>query len=146
MLYELSNGRVMFAADTILEHVDFAVKNKNEKIAVIGRNGAGKTTLLRVIAGEIELTKVDGEDSSIAKGSDITIGYLRQITFDDLSVTLDKEIRKVFSSILEEKKRIDELVVLMDEASPEEAQRLSVEYTSLMDDFRDRGGYYYEKE
>ncbi len=146
MLYELSNGRVMFAADTILEHVDFAVKNKNEKIAVIGRNGAGKTTLLRVIAGEVELAKVDGEDSSIAKGSGITIGYLRQITFDDLSVTLDKEIRKVFSSILEEKKRIDELVVLMDEASPEEAQRLSVEYTSLMDDFRDRGGYYYEKE
>ena len=49
MLYQISNGRVMFAADTILEHVDFEVKNKTDKIAVIGRNGAGKTTLLKVI-------------------------------------------------------------------------------------------------
>ncbi len=146
MLYDLSNGRVIFAADTILEHVDFTVKNKNEKIAVVGRNGAGKTTLLKVIAGEVELAHLDGEDSAISKASGLTIGYLRQITFDDLSVTLDKEIRKVFASILEEKKRIDELVVLMNDASPEEAQRLAGEYTTLMDDFRDRGGYYYEKE
>ncbi len=136
----------MFAAATILEHVSFTVKDRNEKIAVVGRNGAGKTTLLKVIAGEVELTHIDGEDSAISKASGLTIGYLRQITFDDLSVTLDTEIRKVFASILEEKKRIDELVVLMDEASGEEAERLAREYTSLMDDFRDRGGYYYEKE
>ena len=87
----------MFAADTILEHVDFEVKNKNDKIAVIGRNGAGKTTLLKVITGEVELTRIDGEDSSITTPGNPTIGYLRQITFDDLSITLDEEIRKVFA-------------------------------------------------
>ncbi len=136
----------MFAADTILEHVDFEVRNKSDKIAVIGRNGAGKTTLLKVITGEVELTRVDGEDSSITAPGNPTIGYLRQITFDDLNETLDAEIRKVFASIIEEKKRIDELVVLMDSVEGEEAERYAKEYTSLMDDFKDRGGYYYEKE
>ncbi|MBQ6319120.1 MAG: ABC-F family ATP-binding cassette domain-containing protein, partial [Lachnospiraceae bacterium] len=145
MLYQIKGGRVMFAADTILEHVDFEVRNRNEKIAVVGRNGAGKTTLLKVITGEVELTKVDGEDSSITS-TNPTIGYLRQITFDDLSVTLDTEIRKVFADIIKEKERIDELVTLMDNAEGDEAERLAREYTALMDDFKDRGGYYYEKE
>ena len=146
MIYQIKSGRVMFAADTVFEHVDFEVKNKNDKIAVIGRNGAGKTTLLRVIAGEIEMTKVDGDEPQVTSLPGITIGYLRQITFDDLSLTLDDEIRKVFAPIIKEKERIDELVGLMEGASGEEAERLAKEYTNLMDDFRDRGGYYYEKE
>ncbi len=136
----------MFAADTILENVDFEVRNKSDKIAVVGRNGAGKTTLLKLITGEVELTKLDGDDSFISAPGNPSIGYLRQITFDDLSVTLDEEIRKVFAKILEEKARIDELVELMDKAEGEEAEKLASEYTRLMDDFRDRGGYYYEKE
>ncbi|MCR5474350.1 MAG: ATP-binding cassette domain-containing protein [Lachnospiraceae bacterium] len=146
MIYQMSNGRVMFAADTVFEHADFEIRNKGDKIAVIGRNGAGKTTLLKVIAGEIGLTPVDGEYQSITAPGNPTIGYLRQISFDDLSLTLDQEIRKVFASIIEEKRRIDELVILMEKAPGDEAQRLAAEYSSLMEDFRDRGGYYYEKE
>ncbi len=146
MLYQIKSGRVMFAADTVLSDFDFEVKNKNEKIAVIGRNGAGKTTLLKVIAGEVGLTKTDGKEPSISAPGNPAIGYLRQITFDDLSLTLDEEIQKVFKIILDEKSRIDELVSLMDKAAPEEAEKLAAEYTALMDDFRDRGGYYYEKE
>ena len=45
MLYQISNGCVKFAADTILEHINFEIRN-TEKIAVVGRNGCGKTTLL----------------------------------------------------------------------------------------------------
>ena len=136
----------MFAADTVLSDFDFEVRNRNEKIAVIGRNGAGKTTLLKVIAGEVELTKTDGNEPSVTAPGNPVIGYLRQITFDDLSVTLDEEIQKVFEVILREKSRIEELVVLMENAEPSGAEKLAAEYTALMDDFRDRGGYYYEKE
>jgi len=146
MIYKIQNGRVMFAADTVLEHTDFEIRNKNDKIAVIGRNGAGKTTLLKVITGEVALTKIDGEDSSIIAPGNPTIGYLKQITFEDLSLTLDAEIRKVFAKIISEKERIDELVSLMENKQGEEAEKLAAEYTALMDDFRDRGGYYYEKE
>lgn len=147
MLYQIINGRVMFAADTILEHVDFEVKNKNEKIAVIGRNGAGKTTLLKVITGEVELAKVDDEDSRIIAPGNPQIGYLKQITFDDLSLTLDDEIRKVFAKIISMKNRIDELVEEMDACTDtDRSEKLAAEYTKLMDDFVDIGGYYYEKE
>lgn len=147
MLYQINNGRVMFAAETILEHVNFEVKNKNEKIAIIGRNGAGKTTLLKVITGEVQLTKIDGEDSSIVAPGNPTIGYLKQITFEDLSLTLDEEIRKVFSKIISMKQRLDELVEIMDKCQdPNENEKYAKEYTNLMDDFVDRGGYYYEKE
>lgn len=147
MLYQIINGRVMFGADTILEHVDFEVRNKNDKIAVIGRNGAGKTTLLKVITGEVELAKVDGEDSSIVAPGKPSIGYLKQITFEDLSLTLDAEIQKVFEKIISMKARLDELVELMDSSTDAAlSERLAKEYTTLMDDFVDRGGYYYEKE
>ena len=147
MLYQIINGRVMFAADTILEHVDFEVKNKNDKIAVIGRNGAGKTTLLKVITGEVSLAKVDGEDSAIVAPGNPVIGYLKQITFEDLSITLDEEIRKVFARIINMKARIDELVELMNDTTDVTAnEKLAKEYTTLMDEFVDIGGYYYEKE
>lgn len=147
MLYQIINGRVMFGADTILEHVDFEVRNKNDKIAVIGRNGAGKTTLLKVITGEVELAKVDGEDSSIVAPGKPSIGYLKQITFEDLSLKLDAEIQKVFEKIISMKARLDELVELMDSSTDAAlSERLAKEYTTLMDDFVDRGGYYYEKE
>ncbi|MBQ6575625.1 MAG: ABC-F family ATP-binding cassette domain-containing protein, partial [Lachnospiraceae bacterium] len=146
MIYQMKNGRVMFAADTVFEHADFEIRNKNDKIAVVGRNGAGKTTLLKVIAGIVPLTKTDDEDSSVTIVSSPVIGYLRQISFVDTSLTLDEEIRKAFLVILTEKERIDELVPLMENASGDEAEKLAAEYTRLMDDFRDRGGYYYEKE
>lgn len=147
MLYQIINGRVMFAADTIFEHVDFEVKNKNDKIAIIGRNGAGKTTLLKVIAGQVQLTSEDGEDMSIVAPGNPTIGYLKQITFEDLSITLDEEIRKVFWKIISMKDRLDELVKLMEQdLSGDEHERLAREYTSLSDEFVDLGGYYYEKE
>lgn len=136
----------MFAADTILEKFDFEVRNKNDKIAVVGRNGAGKTTLLRVIAGEQEMTRLDTQEPQRSVSGDVTIGYLHQITFDDLSITLDEEIRKVFAKIIAKKQRIDELVGLMDKAEGDEAAKLAAEYTQLVDDFRDSGGYYYEKE
>ena len=136
----------MFAADTVLSDFDFEVRNKNEKIAVVGRNGAGKTTLLKVIAGEVELTKQDGKEPSITAPGNPVIGYLRQITFEDLSATVDEEISKVFADLLAERDRLEELVPLMEKAEGEEAARLAKEYTQLMDDFRDRGGYYYKKE
>ena len=136
----------MFAAETILEHVNFEIRNKNDKIAVVGRNGAGKTTLLKVIAKEVELTALDGEDMKVTVPGDPVIGYLRQISFDDLEKTVDEEIRTVFEKLLSEKARIEELVPLMEKAKGDEAERLAKEYADLMEDFRDRGGYYYEKE
>lgn len=143
MLYQICNGRVAFAATTILEYVNFEVKNTKEKIAIVGRNGCGKTTLLKLIAGEIELSRGDGETMSVAKAGNPSIGYLKQITFEDETLTLDEEIRKVFESVVSMQQRLEELVVLMQNNTDEQ---LVSEYTKLQERFLDIGGYYYEKE
>lgn len=144
MLYQICNGRVEFAAATILENINFEIKNTKEKIAVVGRNGCGKTTLLKLISGEIALTRKDGDtDVSIVKAGSPAIGYLKQITFEDESLTLDAEIRKVFAGVLSMQTRLEELVVLMEKNTDE---KLVEEYTHLQEEFQDIGGYYYEKE
>ena len=48
MNYRIVNGSVTYGADTILEEINFEIKNK-EKIAIVGRNGSGKSTLLKAI-------------------------------------------------------------------------------------------------
>ncbi len=143
MLYQICNGAVRFAADTILENVNFEIRN-TEKIAVVGRNGCGKTTLLKLIAGEVDLSKRDSdEDVYISRAGNPTIGYLKQLTFEDENLTLDMEIRKVFAPILNMKKRLGELV---EEMETDATEKRVAEYTSLEEKFKDLGGYYYEKE
>ena len=149
MLYKIQKGTVEYGADVILDNIDFEIKNKNEKIAVVGRNGCGKTTLLKLIAGDISLTRHDGdEDTAIFKTGNLEIGYLRQIAFENEELTLDEEIRKVFKRILDMKRRLDELVIFMSENSVSETEheKLAHEYVELEEKFKDDGGYYYEKE
>ena len=143
MLYQISNGAVQYAADTILEHINFEIRN-TEKIAIVGRNGCGKTTLLKLISGEVDLAKRDSdEDIFISKAGNPTIGYLKQLTFEDENLTLDEEIRKVFAPILSMQKRIQELVK---ELETDYSEQKVNEYTKLEEKFKDLGGYYYEKE
>lgn len=143
MLYQICNGAVRFAADTILEHINFEIRGR-EKIAVVGRNGCGKTTLLKLIAGEVELSKRDSdEDVFIAKAGKVQIGYLKQITFEDDQITLDEEIKKVFRPILKMQEDLDKMLEVIN-TNP--TDKMISQYTVLQEKFEDLGGYYYEKE
>ena len=51
----INNGKIEFAGNAIIEHINFDIKD-NSKIAIIGSNGSGKTSLLKVIEGELDLT------------------------------------------------------------------------------------------
>ncbi|MBQ8969715.1 MAG: ATP-binding cassette domain-containing protein, partial [Lachnospiraceae bacterium] len=77
MLYKMTNGTVELSGNTILYRVDFEIRNKNEKLAVVGRNGCGKTTLLKTIAGELTPVKEDGVSSGISVTGNPSIGYLK---------------------------------------------------------------------
>ncbi|MDO4965577.1 MAG: ABC-F family ATP-binding cassette domain-containing protein [Lachnospiraceae bacterium] len=146
MLYKIQAGFVELSGNPILNNIDFEIRNKNEKIAIVGRNGCGKTTLLRLIAGDVELTRHDGdENTAIIKTGNPEIGFQRQISFENENITLDEEIRKVFKRILDMKARLDELVLLLSEESADH-EALAKEYTELEEKFKDDGGYYYEKE
>ncbi|MCQ2520336.1 MAG: ATP-binding cassette domain-containing protein, partial [Lachnospiraceae bacterium] len=115
MLYQIHNGAVMYGAETILQGINFEIKNNKEKIAIVGRNGCGKTTLLKLILGEIDLVKRDSdEDIFISKTGNPVIGYLKQITFEDDSLTLETEVKKVFAPIRAMKDRLDSMVLEME--------------------------------
>lgn len=143
MLYQISNGCVRFGADTILEHINFEIRS-TEKIAVVGRNGCGKTTLLRLIAGEVELSKRDSdEDIFIAKAGKPTIGYLKQVAFEDENITVEEEIRKVFAPVLSLQEKMEQALLEVErEASEENVKR----YSALQERFETMGGYHYDRE
>lgn len=149
MLYQISNGAVELGAELILKDINFEIRN-NEKIAIVGRNGCGKTTLLKLIAGEVDLHKRDSdEDIFIAKSGNPEIGYLKQIAFDDPSITVDEEIQKVFRPLLAMQERMEELLQIMNGNSALDKslyEREIKEYTRLQEEFESIGGYYYQKE
>ena len=142
MTFQIKNGSVEIGANLILKRINFEIRD-DEKIAIVGRNGSGKTTLLKLISGEIEMTKIEGEDSFIAKSNKLTIGYLKQNPFSDLNLTVDEEIKKLFIDILRMKERLD---FLLSEIEKGENIEYLEEYTTLHEKFENVGGYYYEKE
>ena len=147
MILQISNGRVEFSGEVLFEHADFVIRNKNEKIAVIGRNGCGKTTLLKVISGEMPMTQHENDAPSVlSRTGNPSIGYLKQISFSDENLSVDAEMQKVFKRLLEMKERLDTLVSQMEDPDAPDHETLIEEYTKLQETFQDLGGYYYEKE
>ncbi|WP_455718625.1 ribosomal protection-like ABC-F family protein [Anaerosporobacter sp.] len=143
MRYQIVGGIVRFAATTILDNINFEIRD-NEKIAIVGRNGCGKTTLLNLIAGNISLSNLDSdEDCGIYKAGDLKIGFLKQIDFTDNTLTIEEEIMKVYEPLLLMKQRMDELVKKMEtdpsEKTINEYGRLSVQYESF-------GGYTFRQD
>ena len=143
MLFKISNGSVSFGADTVLERVDFEIKDK-EKIAIVGRNGSGKSTLLKCIAGLLEMEEGTGEHAfSVIKSGNPVIGFLKQIAFEDDSVTMLDEILKVFRPLLETERKMN---LLLEEIEQNPDEQKIKQYSSLCERFEFLGGYTYQKE
>ena len=113
MRYQIRNAKVQFGADTILNSVNFEIHD-TEKIAIVGRNGCGKTTLLRLIAGDIEMSNLDSDETcGITMSGKQNIGFLRQINFTDGDVPVKEELEKAFSEVFAceaRKKEIEKLL------------------------------------
>ena len=143
MNFRITNGSISFGAETILEEINFEVKGK-EKVAIVGRNGAGKSTLLNAIINNEMLTEGIGENKfNIYKEGNPKIGYLKQIDFENDSVTMIDEILKVYQELIDIEKKLESLVIKMNESSSEE---LAKEYSKTRDRYELLDGYTYKKE
>jgi len=137
MLYQINKGSKAFGADFVFENIQFEIRG-TEKIALIGRNGSGKTTLLRIIAEEEDLSS-----GTIHRQNKLNIGFLAQTTFDDESVSVEKELNSVFQFVLDLGKRLQEVMDLMKHDFSEKIQE---EYMRLNEQFEAMNGYHYRTE
>ena len=143
MNYRIVNGAISYGAETILEEINFEIKEK-VKIAIVGRNGAGKTSLLKAIINNEMLEAGIGEEKfGIYKQGSPQIGYLKQIAFEDTSKTMLEEILKVYEPIIKLEEKISKLEAKLQEESNDE---LIKNYTESLDRYEFEGGYTYKKE
>ena len=143
MNYTIVNGSVEFGAETILAEINFEVKGK-DKVAIIGRNGVGKSTLLKSIIDNSILTEGIGEEKlSIYKEGVSIIGYLKQIDFEDESISMIDEILKVYKPVLDTEKKMEILLARM---QTDKSEELAKEYSKTLDRYEFLDGYTYKKE
>ena len=143
MNYKIVNGSVSYGAETILEEIDFEIKEK-DKIAIVGRNGCGKSTLLNAIIDNSMFEEgIEEEKFNIYIQGSPTIGFLKQMDFQDSSKTLLEEILKVYAPILNLENKITKLANDMQNNSN---QKNIKEYTEALEKFEIMNGYTYKKE
>ena len=144
MRYQIKHALVQYAADTILEDVNFEVHDR-EKIAIVGRNGCGKTTLLKLIAGDIHMNNLDSdEECGIVMAGKQEIGFLRQISFPDGDITVEEEIKKTFAPVFACEKRMAEIEQELTGGS--EQQELLYEYDGLQKKMEALRGYTWKRD
>ena len=133
-----------FSGETLFKNITFSIDQK-DKIGVIGVNGAGKTTLIKMML-EMEENDVDPSTDrrgTISKKGNLKVGYLSQNINLNYENTVFEELMTVFSSVLEDYKKIHELSLrlnieenfdkIMEELSVvstryEQAEGYSIEY------------------
>lgn len=143
MNYKIVNGAISYGAETILEEINFEIKEK-DKIAIVGRNGCGKSTLLKAIIDNTMLEEGVGENKfGIYKQGNIELGYLKQIQFEDNDITLVEEIRKVYNEIILLENKIQKLE---NEVQINSSENIVKEYTNALDRYKLMDGYTYKKE
>ena len=143
MNYKIINGSISYGAETILEEINFEIKDK-EKIAIVGKNGSGKTTLLKSIINNDMLEEGIGEKKfEIYKQGVSNIGYLKQIEFENPENTLLEEVLKSYKDIIKLKEKVDEL---QNKLQTQSDDKLIKEYTETLEKYETNGGYTYKKE
>lgn len=141
MYYKITNGNITLKSNTILENINFVIKD-NEKIGLVGRNGSGKTTLLKALTNEYQLQ--DGYDKlKVESSNDFKIGYIKQNLTDDLNIKMIDYIKQSFKRIIEIEKELNQLEIQMSNSYSEINTN---KYNDLLNQYNYIGGYTYQKE
>ena len=143
MKFRIRNGAVTLNGNTILEEINIDINDK-DRIGIVGKNGTGKTTLVKAIIDNSMLEEGIGEEKfELTKIGSFNVGYLDQITLDDLDITLYQELLKSFKMIIDMENRLNNLV---EEMNNNASIDVISKYTDLENQFRNLGGYTYKKE
>lgn len=127
MLLQLKQAQFRFGDVTVFQDVNLEL-NEGDNVGVVGANGAGKSTLLSCIYGDLELFS-----GSIYKKNGLTMGFLRQNSDLNSSLTLFDELMSVFSEQTRLISQLNETARLMAKAPADgdEYRRLADKYHRL---------------
>lgn len=143
MNYKIINGSISYGAETILEEINFEIKEK-DKIAIIGRNGAGKSTFLNALIDNEILEEGIGEEKfHVYKQGNPNIGYLKQINFENSNKTMLEEILEVYEPLIRLEEKIKEKEKRLQELTDDKTIK---EYTNALEQYEIQGRYLYKKE
>lgn len=143
MNYKIINGAISYGAETILEEINFEIKEK-DKIAIVGKNGSGKTTLLKSIVNNEMLEEGIGETKfGIYIQGKPSIGYLKQMEFENSKDTFLQEILKSYKDIIKLENKINNI---QEQLRIQTNDKLIKEYTKSLEEYEIEGGYTYQKE
>ncbi len=129
-----------YGTDIIFEDVCFGVE-KGDRIGIVGANGTGKSTLLGIIAGDIEASSGD-----LYIRSDVNVGYLRQQNHFEGKGTVREEAEKSLRHMFEMEKKLERLQLAIADHESGSFDRDLEEYTRLMEEYEQKGGYTYRSE
>ena len=122
-----------FQWEPILKDIELTI-NRTDTISIVGPNGAGKTTFMKVLTWEI--TEYDGFLENIWN---LKFGYLHQIYSDNEEKLVREELSDAFWEIQKMDARLKEL-----EDNMTDHPEIIEEYTSLLEQFNNIGGYDFE--
>lgn len=140
MILSCQNVSKAFGTEEILKKVSFHVE-ENEKTAIVGINGAGKSTLLKILVGELS---ADEGEVTIAKNT--SIGYLAQ--YQDVSAerTIYEEVLSAKADVIGMEEQIRDFEEQMKHCEGAELETLMERYHAFLQEFEEKGGYYYKSE
>jgi len=125
-----------FQDKEILKNIELTI-NENDKIAIVGPNWVGKTTFLKILVGEDK-----DFDWFIENVGNLSLGYLRQVNYDNEETTVYDELKSAFREIIEMEEKLKEYEEKM--ALEPENMQVMEEYSSLLELFNNIGGYDYD--
>lgn len=132
MLLNIQDVNKIYNGETILEHIDLSIDEK-DRIGLIGVNGCGKSTLIKLITKEILPDHLVETDGQVGYSRKISIGYLAQMDGLEGNSTVLEAMREVFSDLLETAEKMKKL--------ENEGKADSEEYADLFTWFEANDGY-----
>ena len=125
-----------FSGERLFQPLSFIVRD-HDRTAIIGPNGTGKSTLIKIILGKEEPT-----EGQVILSKNVKIGYLSQDVIEDPKHTLYEEALSVFTPLIEEEKRLNELAdkIALDPSD----EKLLNDYSNRQNLFEMQGGYNYK--
>ena len=140
MILSCQNVSKAFGTEEILKKASFHVE-ENEKAAIVGINGAGKSTLLKILVGELS---ADEGEVTVAKNT--SIGYLAQYQDVSDARTIYEEVLSAKADVIGMEAQIRSFEEQMKHCEGAELEALMERYHAFLQEFEDKGGYYYKSE